>query len=181
MSVRVVELSNVATVLVDIGAWGLVHGLTGYAAHKVPAGRLARDRWAFRARRWERDGDLYRRTLRIHRWKDRLPEAGATFRGGISKRHVPAGGQGGLARFVIETRRAELGHLLGAAAGPLFALWNPPAVAVVMVLYGVLVNLPFVAIQRYNRIRASRVLAARASDRAARSRNDRGTTGSSMP
>ena len=52
-------------------------------------------------------------------------------------------------------------------AGPLFVLWNPPPVAVVMVVYGVAVNAPFIAIQRYNRLRASRVL-ARASRSSAR-------------
>ena len=40
----------------------------------------------------------------------------------------PAAEQGGLERFVVETRRAELGHWLAAAPGVLFVLWNPPAV-----------------------------------------------------
>ena len=31
-------------------------------------------------------------------------------------------------------------------------LWNPPAVAVVMIVYAVAVNAPFIAIQRYNRL-----------------------------
>ena len=92
-----------------------------------------------------------------------MPEAGALFAGGISKRHVTAVEQGGLERFVVETRRAELGHWLAAAPGVLFVLWNPPAVVPIMIAYGLLVNLPFIAVQRSNRIRASRVLRARAS------------------
>lgn len=193
---RVVHLSDPATVLVDIVAWGLVHAGSGYLAHRVPVRWLARDRWLFRERRAERGGRLYTRTLRIARWKDRLPEAGALFAGGISKRHVTGAADGGLERFVVETRRAELAHWLAAAAGPLFALWNPPAVVPVMVLYGVLVNAPFIVVQRYNRIRASRVLRARAAragrasrasgstapgSSAARSRDERDTSGSSMP
>ena len=39
------------------------------------------------------------------------------------------------------------------ACAPLFVLWNPPVAAVLLVAYGVLVNLPFVLIQRYNRFR----------------------------
>jgi glycosyl-4,4'-diaponeurosporenoate acyltransferase len=173
--VRLVHLPDLVTVLLDVVAWGVVHAGTGYVAHRLPLRFLERDRWLWRERGWERRGDLYRRTLRIARWKDRLPEAGATFAGGVSKRHVPTDDAGGLARFVVETRRAETGHVLAMLPGPLFVLWNPPGVAVVMVAYGVLVNLPFVAIQRYNRIRASRVL-----DRA-RSRSERGTSGSSIP
>lgn len=194
--VRVVHLSDPVTVLVDVVAWGLIHAGTGYLAHRVSLRWLSRDRWLFREWVIERGGRLYTRTLRITRWKDRLPEAGALFTGGISKRHVTDAADGGLERFAAETRRAELGHWLAAAAGPLFVLWNPPAVVPLMVLYGVLVNAPFVAVQRYNRIRASRVLRARAArgargsrasgstapgSAAARSRRSRDTSGSSMP
>ena len=134
----------------------------------------------------ERSGSRYE-ALRIRRWKDRLPEAGALFAGGLSKRHVPAAADGGLGRFVAETRRAEWGHWLAAAGSLPFALWNPPVLAAVMVAYGLAVNEPFIAIQRYNRLRVGgRVLERRArsaslEDCAARSRSSRGTTGSSIP
>ena len=98
-------------------------------------------------------GGWYRRRLRIHRWKDRLPEAGALFEGGISKRELPARDVEGLRTFVRETRRAELTHWWAIACAPLFVLWNPPDAAVLLVAYGVLVNVPFIVIQRYNRFR----------------------------
>ncbi len=156
---RLIHLSNAWTVVVDVIAWGLVHALTGYFVHRLPARRFRRDAWLFQSRRIERSGRLYTHVLRIRRWKDRLPEAGALFAGGVSKRHLPATDRAGLEQFAIETRRAELGHWLAAAAGPLFVLWNPPAVAIVMVAYGVVVNAPFIAIQRYNRLRVARVSA----------------------
>lgn len=182
MSLRVVHLSDPVTVVLDIVAWGAVHAGTGYLVHRLPVGWLARDRWLFRERRWEQGGRRYRRALRIHRWKDRLPEAGALFAGGVSKRHVTGDDAGGLERFVVETRRAELGHWLAMVPAPLFALWNPPGVAVAMVVYALAVNLPFVAIQRYNRARALRVLrSSRSERRSAASRRTRGTTGNSIP
>ncbi|HEY8547953.1 MAG TPA: hypothetical protein VIL36_23000 [Acidimicrobiales bacterium] len=182
MSLRVVHLSDPVTVALDVVAWGAVHAGTGYLVHRLPVAWLARDRSLFRVRRWEQGGRRYRRVLRIHRWKDRLPEAGALFAGGISKRRLTGDEDGGLERFVVETRRAELGHWLAVLPAPLFALWNPPVAAVLMVVYALAVNLPFVAIQRYNRARAERVLgASRRLRRSARSRNARGTTGSSIP
>jgi glycosyl-4,4'-diaponeurosporenoate acyltransferase len=102
--------------------------------------------------RWERR--VYER-VGIRRWKDALPEAGALFRGGVSKRSVRRSRVGA---FVIETRRAELGHWLAMVGGPVSMLWNPPTGDVAMVAYGVLVNAPFVAVQRYNRARALRVI-----------------------
>lgn len=147
-----------ATVVVDVVAWGFFHAGTGYAAHRLDDRRLARDGWLLRERRFEDGGRLYRRALRIHRWKDRLPEAGALFAGGVSKRELPSRDAEGLALFVRETRRAELTHWWAMACSPLFLLWNPPLPAALLVAYGVLVNLPFILIQRYNRFRTQPLL-----------------------
>jgi glycosyl-4,4'-diaponeurosporenoate acyltransferase len=155
------HLADPVAVLVDVVAWGAIHASTGYVAHRLPLERLRVDGWLLRPRSFERRGQAYER-LRIRRWKDRLPEAGALFAGGVSKRELP-GGRAGLERFAAETRRAELGHWWALAASPLFALWNRPLAAALLATYGVLVNLPFVAIQRYNRLRVSRVLRARSS------------------
>jgi glycosyl-4,4'-diaponeurosporenoate acyltransferase len=160
--VRLIRLSRPRTVLLDVAAWGLIHAATGYAAHRLPAARLQRDGWLLRPRPFEADGRLYARTLRIRRWKGLVPEAGALFAGGISKAHLPDAATGGLERFVVETRRAELAHWWAAAAAPLFALWNPAGVVPLHLAYGVAANLPCIAIQRYNRLRATRVLVGRA-------------------
>ena len=147
-------MSRRGAVVANVAWWAAVHSLTGYLVHRLPAARLRHDLVALRP--WERA--LYER-LGVRRWKDRLPEAGALFAGGVSKRHLPSPSAAGLERFVVETRRAELGHVLAALGGPPAALWNPPAGAVAMVAYGVAVNAPFVAVQRYNRARAVRALA----------------------
>ncbi len=146
------------TVLVDIVAWGVLHAGTGYAAHRLHDEWLAREGRLLRARRFEADGRWYRDRLRIHRWKDRLPEAGALFAGGVSKRELPSYDEAGLTLFVRETRRAELGHWWAMACAPLFLLWNPPLASALLVAYGVLVNLPFILIQRYNRFRTQALL-----------------------
>jgi glycosyl-4,4'-diaponeurosporenoate acyltransferase len=176
-----VHLRPAALVAANVAAWAAIHSATGYAVHKLPPRSLQRDHWLLRARPFERDGRSYVDRLHIRRWKDRVPEAGALFVGGVSKRHVPT--DGGLTRFAVETRRAELGHWLAFGAAPLFALWNTGPITAVMVLYGAVANLPCIAIQRYNRIRVTRILRSRASrsDRAARARSERGTTGSSIP
>lgn len=151
-------MPQTVTIVVDVLAWGLFHAATGYAAHRLGHDRLARDGWGLRQRRFESDGHWYRHRLRIHRWKDRVPEAGALFDGGVSKRELPARDAEGLQVFVRETRRAELAHWWALWCSPLFLLWNPPLAATLLVSYGVLVNLPFIAIQRYNRFRTQALL-----------------------
>ena len=150
------------TVVLDVVAWGVFHAATGYLAYRLDAEQLGRDGWLLRPRRFESAGRWYQRRLRINRWKDRLPEAGNLFRGGISKRHLPAYDDAGLRLFVRETRRAELAHWWAMWCGLSFVLWNPPLAAVLLIAYGVLANLPFIAIQRYNRFRTEPLIDRRA-------------------
>jgi glycosyl-4,4'-diaponeurosporenoate acyltransferase len=184
VDVRVVDLGNAITVALDIAAWALVHVVVGYGAHRVPSRALRRDHGILVLRQWERDGRAYER-LRIRRWKDRLPEAGAFFAGGMSKRQLPARDEIGLLRFAIETRRAELAHWWAMLALPLFALFNPPYAMPLMVLYAVAANVPCIAVQRYNRARLGRALDRLGHgtrvDAAARRRSPGRTIGSSMP
>lgn len=149
------------TILVDVVAWGAFHTATGYAAYRLDDRRLARDGWLLRQRRFEDDGRWYRRRLHIHRWKDRLPDAGDLFRGGMSKRRMPGYDVAGLELFARETRRAELAHWWAMCCGPVFLLWNPPLAAGLLVAYGVVVNLPFIVIQRYNRFRIEALIGRR--------------------
>jgi glycosyl-4,4'-diaponeurosporenoate acyltransferase len=183
-----IELTPFVNVLVDVAAWGVFHATTGYAVHRLPTSRLEHDTWLIAERGFERSGRLYER-FGIRAWKDRLPEAGALFAGGVSKRRIPGRDTTSLQRFMVETRRAEYGHWAALACGPLFVLWNPPLVAALMIGYGITVNLPFIAIQRYNRARVGRVLARRwrtssrsdGSDSGSSPRRAGDSNGSSMP
>ena len=47
------------------------------------------------------------------------------------------------------------------ACSPLFALWNPPLASSLLMSYGVGINLPFIAIQRYNRFRTQAIIVRR--------------------
>ncbi len=155
---RVVHLPLGWTVFLDVVVWAAWSTLVGLSAHLLPVRVFARDGWWLRLRPAEHDGRLYRR-LRINRWKDRLPEAGALFAGGFSKRSVSMRDPAYFERFVVETRRAEATHWWVMGAGPFFLLWNPPALGVVMVLYALVANVPCLLVQRYNRGRLLRLLA----------------------
>ena len=120
-----------------------------------------------RIRGWERSLWSYRRVLRISAWKDRIPEAGDFFRGGISKRHLPDGTNNTLIRFALETGRAERCHWSIMAIGPTFLLWTPWWFALMNTVFGIVVNTPFILVQRFNRIRSERSLARRGIDAAA--------------
>lgn len=155
------ELPDVAIVAVNVAGSAALQAGTGWIAHRTPEDRLQRDGPVLRLRAVEDDGRWYERRMRIRRWKDRVPEAGAFFAGGRSKRRLPGRSTGDLERFAVETRRAERGHWLALSGAPLFALVNPPLGVVLMLAYGLGSNLPFIVIQRYNRARIARVLRRR--------------------
>jgi glycosyl-4,4'-diaponeurosporenoate acyltransferase len=144
---------------IDAVVWAGWSLAVGTVAARLPDETFARDTWLTRPRRFEGRGRLYER-FGVRRWKDRVPELGA-FAGGRSKRTLPGPDDGGLTGFAAETRRAEYVHWSIAAAGPVFVLWNPPLLSVVMVAYAVFANVPCVAIQRYNRARVLRLVSRR--------------------
>jgi glycosyl-4,4'-diaponeurosporenoate acyltransferase len=155
-------LSDGWAVVVSSVAWPVTSVIVGYAMHRVDSARLRRDTVLTRLRRVEDGGRVYDRSLGVRRWKDRLPEAGALFDGGVSKREIGSRTDTALEGFVIETRRAEYTHWIIMASGPLHFFWCPPWLGAFMVAFGVAFNLPCLLVQRYNRGRLQRVLARRA-------------------
>ncbi|WP_201057249.1 hypothetical protein [Marichromatium gracile] len=138
--------------------WLSIHFGAGYLAHRLPERLLAGLPLLGRSYRWELDGRLYQR-LGIQAWKDHLPEAGAFYAGGFSKRNLRGQDLAYLHRFVRETTRAEVSHWLTWAMALSFFVWNPWPVGVVMLIYGALVNAPCILVQRYNRARLLRAIA----------------------
>ena len=146
-------MSYTAIVAADAAVWAAWSTVVGYAAHRIPATRLDHDTALTRLRGWERGGRAYER-IGIRRWKDSLPELGAVFRGGVSKRTTG----GDYAAFVAETRRAELVHWAIPAVTPVFPAWNPWWLTLAMAGYAVAANVPCLLVQRYNRGRLQAIM-----------------------
>lgn len=163
----IVSLGDGAAVAVSSAAWLLVSLLVGRVAVGWSDARLETTGPITTLRAWEQQGRFWQRHLRVLRWKDRLPEAGAFFAGGRSKRHLEAPRSGGLERFRRETVRAERVHWLILASGPLHLAWCPPVIGLCMVGFGVAFDAPFIVVQRTNRGRIDRLLSRAAGRRAA--------------
>jgi glycosyl-4,4'-diaponeurosporenoate acyltransferase len=152
------DLSLGWMIVVDFIAWGAIHLGVAWALTQLPPQRFDPLSWLYRPRRWEADGQIYQRWLAVHRWKRVLPDGAALFRRGFRKKRFSSRSPEYLERFRRETCRGELVHWVVMAFGPLFFVWNPPLVGAFMVVYAVLANLPFIVVQRYNRVRLQRVL-----------------------
>jgi len=138
-------------------AWFLVTFITGTLIQRLPLRIFREDSFLFRTRGWEREGRLYRK-LGIKWWKEILPDGAGVFQDGFRKKRMNGMGQLYVKRFILETCRAELVHWVILGLVPLFFIWNPVEVAVWMIPFGLLINIPCVLTQRFNRPRLMRIM-----------------------
>ena len=156
----ILHLSDGWAVALSSVVWALTSVVGGWVANRWSLERLARPGPLTTLRGWEREGAWWNRHLRVRRWRDAIPEAGSMF-GGFSKRHLPSRRSEDLDRFRLETVRAERVHWLLLASSLLHPIWCRPTVALGMLAFGVVANVPVIIVQRANRGRLQRLLRRR--------------------
>lgn len=107
---------------------------------------------------FEKCGMFYEKNLKITLWKDKLPQFSKMFHIGYNKDRIPVKDIDHYERFILETIRAEITHSFLIIISPFYYLVNTFGWGSFSVLASIVSNLPFIAIQRYNRIRVTRIL-----------------------
>jgi glycosyl-4,4'-diaponeurosporenoate acyltransferase len=151
------HLPTPITIAIDIAAWFVIHMGVSFLMARQKLSLFDPDSWLYRSRRWEQNGRVYDKFLRLRSWKHRLPDGAAIFKNGFTKKHLTATNTDYLEDFARETCRAELTHWIVFLFGPVFLVWNLWWVGIVMILYATGANLPCIITQRYNRIRLQRI------------------------
>jgi len=146
-------------ILLNAGAWLLIHLGVACFSSRLPLRLFRPDGWFYRTRPWERGGGIYDRVFSIRSWKRLLPDGAAVFPSGFRKRRLRDRSPVYCRTFVLETCRAELCHWLVFALVPLFFAWDPWYIAWPMIPYAIAVNAPCIIAQRYNRPRLAALAA----------------------
>ncbi len=114
-------------------------------------------RGIYQERKWERGGAFYTSVLKIKKWKDKVPQfvskngfSKRSLKGKIDKQYVE--------KFIFETCRAEWNHMMGCMYFIISFCVNSQPYAIIFSLISIAGNLPFLCIQRFNRIRLSRLM-----------------------
>lgn len=149
---QILFLSTPLTVVLCFAGWFVFQVCAALIALRIPDRLLSPDRFPYRMFKWEKGGRFYLH-LGVHRWKRLLPDGAAVTKGGYRKKSLNDYSQGNLERFLIESCRAELTHLLAIVPFWVFGLIAPPSILVFMLIYALAVNLPCMMAQRYNRPR----------------------------
>ncbi|MCA0988255.1 glycosyl-4,4'-diaponeurosporenoate acyltransferase [Guptibacillus algicola] len=152
---QVFYLSISGLIAANVIAWLTIHVCLSYFCLKVPDSFYESRNLDHRMKK--REASLYDK-MKIRSWKTVLPDGGGVFKGGFRKKELNTLTVTYVSKFIIETRRAEFNHWILIPPSLLFFLWNPPLVGWIMVAYSLVVNIPFIMIQRYNRFRLELIL-----------------------
>ena len=156
---RIIFLPSVWTILLCFIVWPVLQITAALICFYLPDRVFSQESFFFRPHRFERDGRIYDRVFRVRRWKHLLPDGGVVWKKrGFKKKHLESFSEENLHRFLIESARGELTHWLAIFPFWLFWLFTPPNVPWMMLAYALLVNLPCIIAQRYNRPRVQQLL-----------------------
>jgi len=151
-------LKNLYLVLVDSLIWIIWSIIVGYLVNKISDTKLEELKLLPLSKY---TASRIQTLTRIKFWKDALPEAGAMFKEGTSKRNLSSTSTEALNDLRLETLRAEFAHYLFPLILPIFFVFNPWYLSLAMVFYAFFANIPFILIQRYNRSRLESALLRR--------------------
>ena len=151
------HLPSLWTIIIDFIAWFLIHVLVSVSVAKMQADSFNPESWLYKERRWENSGRSYDTYFKIKRWKGFLPDGAAVSKSGFRKKRLSSNDPDYIRRFIQETCRAELTHWGIFCFSIVFFIWNDWWIGLIMIAYGIAVNIPCVITQRYNRIRLRRV------------------------
>lgn len=131
----------------------LIGVLAFFAGRIVPKRWFRADLFPYRSYSFEEEGRLYNK-LKIRYWQNKVPDMSK-----ILPRLIPAKSLSGayeerLPRMLQETCVAEMTHILLCFAGLYcLRLWPGAGGAAIALINVLILNLPFILIQRYNRPR----------------------------
>lgn len=151
------HLPSLWTIVIDFVVWLVIHVGVSMSTAKIRPDSFNPESWLYRERLWERDRRIYQSLLRIKTWKGLLPDGAAVSKSGFRKKHLGNPDAVYIRRFILETCRAELTHWVIFVFSVVFFIWNDWWIGMIMIAYGLVVNMPCIVTQRYNRIRLKRM------------------------
>ena len=139
--------------LLNCIVWFAVIGATGFVAGRLlPARWFTPDKGLFRPLSFEKDGRFYEK-IGIRKWHRRLPDMSRIFPFLMPAKNMCGAYKDRLGIMIHETCVAEvIHHVMNFCALRCLKLWPGMGGICITLLY-ILLNLPFILIQRYNRPR----------------------------
>lgn len=156
---QVVFLPPIWMLVLFFVTWPILQILAALLALALPNKAYKSDSFFYRSHRYEKEGRLYEKLIAVKKWKHLLPDGGAILKKhGYKKKKLDNFSKENLEKFLIESCRGELTHWLAIIPFWVFGFFAPPYIIPIMFVYALLVNMPCIIVQRYNRPRIKRLL-----------------------
>lgn len=153
-----IELNHFWTILLNCVLWPIFQILTALICLRIPLKVFNPEKNILKTRKFEKNGIFYEKYFFIKKWKGRLPDGSKIFGKGFVKKNLKETNHNYFLTFIYETGRAEYTHLFAMLPAPIFFIWNPWWGGIIMIIYAVIINVPCIIAQRYNRARLEVIL-----------------------
>lgn len=120
----------------------------GYLIDQIPAEQFTFYKGFYKEKKFE---PMLYRILMVKKWKKYLPDGAAAKKKGFRKKHLRQMNKAYYKTFIQELCRAEFSHWLQLFV--LIMVFIPWSIFPYMVVYAIVVNVPCILAQRYNRPR----------------------------
>ena len=154
---QVLYLSDGMMVLSFFIVWPLLQISITLICNKIKLERYNPNSFFLRSHKWENNGQIYRTVFKIHKWKHFLPDGAKAHKKGFEKKEMKSYDSKYINEFIFQTGRAEITHWAQIIPFWVFGFWCPPFVIILMFIYALLVNIPCILAQRYNRPRLIKI------------------------
>lgn len=129
-----------------------------FISERLPDTIYRYNSWLFKEHKWEKKGQLYRHLLKVHVWKTFLPELSNFVKGVFPKKNLKEHSKEYLSKYIMESCKSEFTHWVIIASSLIFRLWAERQVSFGVFIIAIVLNLPYIIIQRYNRPRVIQVM-----------------------
>jgi len=114
--------------------------------------------WIYKERKWEKNGEFYQQMFKVKRWKKHMPEIADFINSVFSKKSIKEFDNAYIEKYLLESCRAEFAHWCIIFSSVMFLFYAGTAAFIYMFLISVLIDVPFIIIQRYNRPRILHIM-----------------------
>lgn len=154
---RIFYIDDTLMILSYIILWPIFQIVIGFLCNKIPDSYFHKKSLLHKTYKFEKNGTFYKKYFRIHQWKKLIPDGAKAYKNGFQKKHLKTIEPDYIYAFIAETTRAELMHWLSIIPFFIFGFWSPAFVIWIMLAYALLVNIPPILAQRYNRPRLKKL------------------------
>lgn len=119
----------------------------------------------YKERRWEKSGKFYQAVFKVKRWKKHIPELADFIKFIFPKKFIKEFTDEFLSKYLLESCKAEFVHWCNIFSSTIFLIYEGLSAFTYMFIIAILLNTPFIIIQRYNRPRIISIMKIKCNKR----------------